>query len=281
MTALESLTQRPLVSFAREGIPPPSPLYITPDDGLFVVVTNSAASQTVTLLGRILLPGGEVQTFQEVLTVVATRAIEEFRLPLTEGFLLNITAFPGVNTRKGQTYLRISMIRGSLAAGTVHATMVQDYVYTGHFPSWPVINQPHLVDGRGVIRAVTGTDPAAGANIVETVPTNARWRLLAIDTTLVTSAVVGTRRPRLTFSNGTAFFISVPQPGTQTASLTVTWRWAVGSFVTTEISAAARFQGIPDLLLPEGFTIETRHEASDAGDNWGAPTLLVEEWIEY
>src|SRR5213594_747841 len=48
-------------------------------------------------------------------------------------------------------------------------------------------------DNQGAIRTVSGTVPAAGAEIADTVPVNTRWRLYAIEVVLVAAAVAVSR----------------------------------------------------------------------------------------
>src|SRR4051794_36291420 len=61
-------------------------------------------------------------------------------------------------------------------------------------------------------KTVTGPDPAAGAEILVTVPAGKWWLLRALRFTLVTSATVANRRPALTIDDGA----------------TEWWRWRAG-----------------------------------------------------
>jgi hypothetical protein len=77
------------------------------------------------------------------------------------------------------------------------------------FPGSPIRSS---IEGPGVLRSITGTNPAANAEISETVPTNARWRVHAIRFTLVTDANVANREVALTLDDGAAVFARSP-PG--------------------------------------------------------------------
>jgi len=137
------------------------------------------------------------------------------------------------------------------------------------------------VEGPGCIRAITGTDPAAGSEICETVPTNARWRLLGIRFSLTTSSAVADRLVQLVIDDGTTpilwgdFF-----PDVQTAGNIWTYQASLGGVEHGNRSGIQRLALVNDLILPQGWRIRTSTANLQIDDDFAAPELIVEEWIE-
>jgi hypothetical protein len=64
---------------------------------------------------------------------------------------------------------------------------------------------------QGIIKPVTGTDPAANAEISETVPAGKWWQLLAVSVVLV-QGITQTPQPMLTLDDGTNVFYASSAP---------------------------------------------------------------------
>lgn len=129
----------------------------------------------------------------------------------------------------------------------------------------------------GVIRTVTGTNPAAGAEVSETVPAGKEWRLLSIAVALVTSATAATRRPHLLIDDGTTVSYRRASNATQAASLTQNYVFA-GEGPEAAVRGTWVADPLPSLPLGAGYRIRTSTESIQAGDDYGAPVLLVEEF---
>jgi hypothetical protein len=128
----------------------------------------------------------------------------------------------------------------------------------------------------GTIKDFTGTDPAAGAEITETVPANAVWRWIGGLATLVTDATVADRRVHVTIDNGTSVYWEGVSTSVQAASLTN--KYSIGAPVAAAIGNV-HFIPLPlDTYLVGGDRIITATDLLEAGDNWGAPQFRVEEW---
>ena len=191
------------VKFATDQVPPLAPFYILPDSSLNISVLNSLTSLSLVLSGRILLPDGSQSFFQELLTPSTDRVESNafFRLP--EGFLLNMNVYDsGAVARRGNAWVRLALVRGRQVTTNLYAILAQDYLVRVGNIAWPGGFLRHPTEGPGLIRSVTGTDPAAGAEISETVPTNARWILHSFIANLVTDATAGNRRVRLEIDDG-------------------------------------------------------------------------------
>jgi hypothetical protein len=130
------------------------------------------------------------------------------------------------------------------------------------------------------MRSITGTDPAAGVEISETVPAGVRWRLLSFRAVIVTDATVANRQPSLIVDDGTN---TVHQSGANaavaaSAGAGYMWGAGVGAFGAT---GNGNQGSVPNpLMLAAGFRLRTSTLLFAGGDNWGAPQYLVEEWLE-
>ena len=148
-----------------------------------------------------------------------------------------------------------------------------------------------MFDGPGVIRTITGTQPAAGAEVSEAVPANARWKLRSFSVVIVTSSGVANRNVSLVVDDGTATnryqMYTEATPTNITASLTRTLQWQTGYD-----SSTAAFQSLTDTqtvlykaCLPNDFPlgkvskIRTKTANIAAGDQYSAPIYEVEEWL--
>lgn len=277
-----SLTRNPEVSFARAGVAPPSPLYIRKEDFLFVRVWNSDASVTaVTVKGRILDSDGRLVPFSYSVVPTSDRALTQDRFPMPEGFLMSLTVtHTGGNPQRGQLFVQVGLDIGVRSFDEPVMVLVSDYLTAANVLGWPRGYLRSSAEGQGFLRSITGTDPAAGVEISETVPTNARWRLLGFRAPLVTSATVATRRVHLLIDDGTTTLLDLASGTSQAASLTRNYNsnlTGLPSIVDSEIFIQFPHDSI---LLAQGFRLRTSTTLFQAGDNWGAPQMWVEEWIE-
>ena len=137
------------------------------------------------------------------------------------------------------------------------------------------------LDGGGALRSITGATPAAAAEISETVPTGARWELIALRTQLVTSATAGARRPILFLDDGANVFARLSNSSTLAASLTGNFTWIEGSGAPS-LDGGTDFQAaVPSgVRLGSGYRIRTSTTNIQAGDQFSAVQYLVREWLE-
>lgn len=131
-------------------------------------------------------------------------------------------------------------------------------------------------EGAGVVRAVTGADPAAGAESTETVTADRRWRLLSWRISLVTDGTAANRIPAFVVDDGATAYGRFPG-GTQTASTTAQHTFSDVGAASTANGLVSPFAG--QLILPGGHRLATSTSNIQAGDNYGAPTYLIEEWV--
>ena len=138
---------------------------------------------------------------------------------------------------------------------------------------------PTIQHLHGRLRSITGTDPAAGAEISEIVPARTRWRLISIYLSLTTDTTVINRRIRLIIENPTNSLFQIYLSTLQTAS--ATWYYSFSKISTPETRVFSRiYIPIPTFILPTLSNIRTVTDNLQAGDNYGTPQILVEEWID-
>lgn len=132
------------------------------------------------------------------------------------------------------------------------------------------------LDGPGEMQSLTGANPAAGIEIIETVPTNTIWRLWGGYATLVTDAGVANRRVNVYIDDGTNNIFRSVSASVQTASNTETY--TIGPH-----AVVADNHWIPTpsgMVMLAGWRIQTSTTLIEAGDNWSAPQLTVEAWAD-
>jgi hypothetical protein len=124
--------------------------------------------------------------------------------------------------------------------------------------------------------SLVGTDPAAGAEISQTVPAGEYWTLTSVLAQLVTSATVANRRVHLIVDDGTNVVANYTAAADQAASATVTYTWDGGGADATAVRDGVASSGqlpIGLQLRRPGWRIRTLTSAIDVGDNWGPPVL--------
>lgn len=258
-----------------------SAFFFDGQDRLRIRSFGSLGSVTVSLEGRFLGADGRVQAIQRDHTPNSDRSAATQLFDLGEGFLLNLRPRASGGTPKvGQVYVFLEVVRGTDNTVQPLATLWAGYVTDTTALGFPTSDPIRSVDGCGVLRSVTGTNPAAGVEITETVPTNARWRLQMFSVVLVTSATVANRSPGLIIDDGaTTMFASDPGavvPASQTQVFT-----AGNASQRLPVVALVQSWALPsECVLMAGARIRTSTLLLQAGDDWAAPQMLVEEWIE-
>ena len=265
----------------RPTLVPGAGSYFTGDDHLRLTSWNSLASVRITLSGRILDREGNVVAFSEVHTPNTDRTAAAETWRRSPSWLLDLSVgVTGATPLRGQTFVRLDVVRGMGGADIVLSTLLRGYVTSGQRLGWPGAPQEDPLDGQGALRSIGGTDPAANTEISETVPTGARWRVLAVSFQLVTDATAANREVSIVLDDGTNTLFTSPAAFNHTASLTRRYSAASMGVASVPTQATDRQIVIPDLRLPAGARIRTATTAIQATDNYGAPRLLVEEWLE-
>lgn len=242
----------------------------------------SSAAVTVTVAVRRLNTFGELIVDEhELIITSAARLKTQITKSLAEGYLLSVQPYVSTGTVvHAQTFVRVELIEGLTGAIRSSSTLVEDYVTADIVASWPgsILRAP--TEGPGWLRHIQGTDPAAGSEILETVPARARWRLHHFGFTFVASGAVANRRPVLTIDDGLQVQWQTSSAIDVTAGQTAIYRAGMGTPFFTWGTLRYHLPLPTELKLFAGANISTVTAAIDGADNYGAPFYTVEEWID-
>jgi hypothetical protein len=260
-----------------------APLYVTGEDALCLTVFNAAAGVIVTVTGRMQLLGEDrPKPFSQPLTSATDRSASTARFAIGEGWLLNAQVVVTTGTpAAGQTFARLSLCRGTTSNALELFTLAANYITAKmplSYPGSPVLGS---TEGAGALRSITGSTPAAGAEVSETVPTGARWELLTFATLFTTSAAAAHRVPQLVLDDGALTLFRVGAGLNQAASLAQRRSWFQGAPAPYLDNASNVPLPLPgNIRLPAGARIKTITAAIDAADQYSVVQYLVREWIE-
>lgn len=255
---------------------PPVQAYITADTKLNISYACAVAGLTLQVTARILLPDGTISLNSFSVTMLSDRSRNGIQYQLAEGFLLSLTMAPSSATGNYRVYAWARLQQG----GAQVQLLCAGYPTQGRFLTWPQPTLENEQEGTGAIVSVTGTLQAAGAEISETVPTNAMWELVSFHYGLTTSATVATRNTSLVIDDGTNVVWAGAQGAfTQAASLTYGYSHFHGANTVTG-QTVSEIGAIPwAIKLLAGFRIRTVTTALQAADQYTAPQYLVKEWL--
>lgn len=260
-----------------------APLYVTGEDALSLTVFNAGTGVIVTVSGRMQLLGeARPKPFSQTLTPATDRSASTVRFAIGEGWLLNAQAIVTSGTPAvGQTFARLSLARGTTSNALELFTMAAGYL-TAKMPlSYPGSGVLASVEGAGALRSITGAVPAAGAEVSETIPTGARWKLVAFRSTFTTAVAVANRVPQLALDDGATVFATIAMNGSQAASIVQRYNWLMNFGASQQGSGFDMMLHLPnDGFLSAGFRIRTSTVNIQAADQWSATQYLVREWIE-
>ena len=146
--------------------------------------------------------------------------------------------------------------------------------------SYPALQKQDRIPGRGHIREVVGANPAAGAEVSVTVPNGAIWLIHAFTVTFVADANPANRRVNILFTNPNGQEVNTVTNINQVAGATKKYNVAnYGAFVDSDQLDRLPSQLPSNLYLIAGGTITTSTESIQAGDDFGAPIILLEEFF--
>jgi hypothetical protein len=280
----EIRTMPPEVSFLTTRIPPPTPFYLAREDRVVVTLWNSVAGATIFLGARFLRPDGVLVPEVQSYSPTSDRTANTFNLTAREGYLLGLHIGTQTVSQPGLCFCTVLVTRPGLPLGNELHTLLAGYVTNSYHPNWPGTALRDLRDGQGALRVILGTQPAAGAEIAETVPTNARWRLYSLTVNLVDGGGAAARFPTLAFDDGATIYSQVgPDTQANGAGATHKYSWVAGGGSTYFLGGSINLHTIgiePDIRLRAGHRIRTLTDSLQAGDQWGVPQYLVEEWID-
>jgi len=269
------------VSFAHRNIPPPAPLYITLDDSFYCEIHNISPATACSVILRVLEPSGKIKTYLQTIVLNGSGLFTSTIFGTSEGFLLGAAVGPGgLNVHRGQCWMRLAILRGGAAGPGAAQILIQDYVETHYAATWPFGTIRSELEGRGNLRSIVGTDPAAGVEISETVPTGRRWRVQSVNFGLTTSAVVANRQVLFIIDDGVNSGFLVPAVSVQAASLLVGYCWTPGA-ASISTTGGRSIGPLPSpCIMTAGMRFRTVTTNLDPGANYGPPVYVVEELLE-
>lgn len=240
--------------------------------------SNSALAK-VRVSYRMIRTNGGVDNVDVYVPITTDRVVNVNVLEVGKGWLQSVSViYPTSSSKRGDCWNSAALIDRESARQFL--TLCYGYCTAQESINYPPGDKQNFVSGNGNMRSITGTNPAAGANISETVPTNAVWKLKALATSFTTSGVAGTRRVYISITDGTTELYNSISPQTQAPGATIDYFFGPWPSAPTVSSASNRIPTIPDILLPGGYTIDVIVSGGDAGDDFAAPQLLVEEWLQ-
>jgi hypothetical protein len=272
------------VSFLFQDVPPPSILYVDVDDRLVLQAATSTNNEVVTVNVRLLLPDGRLEDMQFQVRPLNTRAVLAQNFSLAQGYILSVSAVAAQAITRGQTFLRISTQRGASGPGNPAQMLFADYVTTQATSAYPNGRVLSPVEGPGFVYFFAESNPAAGADWGVVLPANTRWRVRGMTGVLTTSAAVANRQPSIAVlgSTGQGFqgFPTVNAVASGTYHIT-----AGGIAPYTAINPLDIPLPLPpDLVLASTSGVASAIQGStvglQAGDQWSAVALLIEEWLD-
>jgi hypothetical protein len=158
--------------------------------------------------------------------------------------------------------------------------LMSDYVTTAMAPAHPNGRQLAPTEGPGRVYAAAFLNPGLGADWTLSPPANAKWRIISLLSSFVTSAGGPTRTPHLEIqTGGNPVYFSGPV-GIQGGGTLFNYTWATGQpYEFDGVGTVA--QPLPDfLVLPPGATISSLTTGIQGTDQWAGQNCLVEEWLD-
>lgn len=131
----------------------------------------------------------------------------------------------------------------------------------------------------GRLRSITGVNPAVQTEISEAVDARRRWILRAVHFTLVADAGGAARAVSFIIDDGADHLYHYTFTNTVAATMTRTFHLSF-SGAAESIKGEDIFASLPPLPLGPAYRIRTETTNFAAGDDYGAPQLLVEEWLD-
>jgi hypothetical protein len=268
-----------LVGFDPKAVVPSQTLYLQRNDFLAFFGLSNVAGVTVQINYRLLTPQGEIKEGQFNSAPSAPNLA--FSFSLYEGWLLSFAVRITSAVAQGQWLFLQAFVSRAVTPtsdGIIQSVFWQSYV-PGFTPvGWPGSPSMGVSDGQGTLRSITGTTPAAGAEINEVVPANRRWALIAIRAILTASATVANRFPSYNIDDGVNTFWQVHTSVAQTAGQGVLYEGASGQTFFNDTQGSLVIPLPTPLPLKTSFRIRTITGGIQAGDQWTAPQYLVQEW---
>jgi hypothetical protein len=243
----------PQISFLTKDVQPPSPLYVSLTDRLQFTVWNDVPFIELDFVGRLLEPDGSLKQIFFAVKPPTGNAAQFFYLNLAEGFMLSFsvtTPTPGVT--RGQCFVNVALVRGSVAQPLYSQALVQEYVSLNQAAVWPAGRIVSPLEGPGNFKSFHQTNLAGVNPITVGVNANRRWRIISASMIFVTDGVVANRVPNIVIKDvlGNVLWAQGPR-AFQPASTTREFHWG------RAVAPAADVSGNEVGSLPDGLELDS------------------------
>lgn len=273
---------RPAAPASGRVTPASFPFFTTGEDNLRITSWNAAAGVKLKINARTIDPAGKVIPDSWDHTPNTDRSSKSSDLTLSGSTLLNLTVFAGAGSPQiGQTYVIVQLIRGIGTAALVLGTLLSGVVTATQALGFPGSTIAASTDGEPTPRIVVGSQPAAGGEILETVPAGARWELVTLSTRFTEAGGVSAI-PKLVFDDGAGHEMCSIDAVVGAATTTLTYSWMAGlGYAPTGQNGLRVGTALPiGLRLLAGHRIRTITTLLAGADQYTAPVMLVREWLE-
>jgi hypothetical protein len=265
------------------GFQQPNALYVSPTDVLHVTAATSQTSEVVTVNYRLWLASRATLLGQFTVSPTNNRSIVTADQALQEGFLLSAACTAAVASRRGQTFVRLSLTNSALSAPDNVNMFLAEYVTVNETPGYPVGRLLSPVEGPGFFHQVSISNPAAGHDFSISAPNNTRWKILRVAATLTTSAVAANRQVQFRLITSAGISYAASPIVSQTASSTA--RHSAGPGVPLSAGIANAYQlSLPnDCYLTDdtGSALVSSTGNLQGADQWANIFVDVEEKLEF
>lgn len=272
----------PLVTFGTRQVSPPSQVYVGLEDVIHVALWNSLAGAEVDVTTRLLRADGQVITNTQTLLPTSNRVRNDYYLQLAEGFILSIAVTtPTVGLLRGMCWANVHIATGNNQAASDTQPLISDYIASSQTSGWPGGRQISSIEGPGVLYNAAIANPGAGMQVNVQPPVNARWRIIGMNTNLITSVAVANRRVLVVYNGAPGSGLQAQAFSTQAASLTYSYWLSDYGFQPTDTPASAVFVVLPSgLVTARNYYASITASALQAADQFINTLVSVEEWLE-
>ncbi len=302
-SAFQSAARPYVVSFNIDRNGPPSNLYVRPDDFLFIeAIGPTGLAATINVMARVLLaapekagqpdtppaapiiapgPGSsqDIKLFSgQIFSNSAGPSTLTQQLP--EGYLLDVSAFGAGVPSRGFVFVRGSLIRPIGGGTNLKIPLFADYIPGAGSIGWPSSRVLSPVEGPGFLTAVIVTNPAAGADWVQTIPANERWRPISLEAQLAVANSGAARPVEIVLDNGSAIYARMATNTTAPINATANVNFSNAGTPSTSIASDLYAQMPSGVILPAGHRVRSVTTNIVAGDAWSNIIFLVEKWID-
>lgn len=282
--AVEQVFAPPPFPASGRVTPAAFPFFTTGEDNLRIVTYNARANVKVQVVARLLGTDGRPSAQRWDHTPNTDRSAKSDDFPLSGLTILNlqVTVIAGAPVL-GQTFVLMQLIRGVGTAALVLGTIASGYVSPARAVGWPGSPLESTLDSGGYYRTITGTTPAAGAEITETCPTGARWDVVSVNTSLVPVIDHNPRICALSFNTGGTYSFAAWPRAAYNADRQLQWIFSQSPELSDILFKTRTEANVPicqPSTLLAGDFFQTSTDGLIAGDQFNPPTYLVREWLE-